>query len=59
MLTEEEFTCGMCQGTFTKSRSDDEAEAEKTALWGDIPLSECAVVCGDCFEAMGLATKPE
>lgn len=43
------YTCALCMKDFEGARSDEEAMAEKAALWGDIPVEECEVVCEDCF----------
>ena len=51
-LSQETYVCAQCGGEFSKGRPDEEAEIEKDALWGDVPLDECAVVCDDCFKAM-------
>lgn len=51
----DEFTCGMCKGSFTKARSEDEANAEAKELFGIERASEnaeAAVVCDDCFRIL-------
>ena len=44
------FVCSMCQQTFDKGWLDEEAKAEKLAIFGDFPESECELVCDDCFQ---------
>lgn len=46
----ETFICQLCEQTFEKGWSDKDAEAEKDALWGDVPLDDCGVVCDDCWQ---------
>lgn len=43
----ETFTCELCEETFEKGWTDEEAEAEFEALFPDDPPR--AVVCEDCF----------
>lgn len=45
----ETFTCETCEQTFEKEWSDEEAEAESSALFGHLPDDERAVLCDDCF----------
>jgi hypothetical protein len=45
------YTCAVCEGTFESGREDNAvALAEKNALWGDVPMEECDVVCDDCWQ---------
>jgi nitrate/TMAO reductase-like tetraheme cytochrome c subunit len=46
------FTCDACHRTFPKDISDEEAMAEATAIFGEIPPEERAVVCDDCWKAL-------
>lgn len=46
----DDFTCSLCKGTFKKSRSDEEALAEKEKEWGSIPIEECDTLCSDCYQ---------
>jgi hypothetical protein len=48
-MTDREYTCAHCGGTFKRGWSEEEALAEKQQLWGDLPLEECAQLCDDCF----------
>ena len=50
----DEYTCYLCKETFEKGVSDEEAMAEKDALWPDVPVDDCELVCDDCFKMMGL-----
>jgi hypothetical protein len=49
--TGESYECAVCHGTFTKTRSDEEAEAERREIWvepfGD---DEEGTICDDCFQ---------
>jgi hypothetical protein len=45
----EQFTCAVCQGTFDKGWSDDEARQECTEIFGEWKDEDCVVVCDDCF----------
>lgn len=48
----EEYTCGMCKETFGKGWSDEEAIAEHTNLFGTKDITDCAIVCDDCFNKL-------
>jgi hypothetical protein len=54
----EEYTCAMCGKVYEKTWSDEEAMEEMRGYFGDIPMSECDVVCDDCFQAIHPATHP-
>lgn len=43
------YICAMCKGEFVKGWTDEEAENEGKRFFGEIPESEKAVVCDDCF----------
>lgn len=44
------YTCAYCKGTFLKGWSDEEAAAERDAVWG-LPESQCDLICEDCWQA--------
>lgn len=48
------FTCAICDGTFLKGWSEEEAEAEFVQNFGiskdDVPTD---LVCDDCYHKMG------
>jgi hypothetical protein len=46
------YTCALCGGTFEKGLTDEEALAEKDALFPGVPLEDCDIVCDDCFHMM-------
>ena len=48
----EQFECSLCHGTFTKTRSDEEAYAQMADLWKPIPGDdeEPGIVCEGCFQ---------
>lgn len=48
----ESYECSVCHGTFTKTRSDEEAYAEMAGLWKPIPGDdeEPGIVCDGCFQ---------
>jgi hypothetical protein len=47
-IGKDEYRCEGCGGVFKKGWSDEEALAELKEVWGDIPVSECGVICDDC-----------
>jgi len=47
------FTCENCNGTFEKAWTDKEAEAEAIKEYGN--LDDMAMVCDDCWKAMGFS----
>ena len=52
-----EYRCANCGGVFEKTWSDEDAIAEMKDNFGDLPESERAVVCDDCFHAIMGANK--
>lgn len=44
------YICAICEEQFETVWSEEDAQAEKIAFWGDIPDDECDVVCDDCFQ---------
>jgi len=47
----ETYVCGLCHEEFFKGWSDNEAEAEANAVFGDDVLEEeCAILCDDCYK---------
>jgi len=44
-----QFTCAVCQGTFDKGWSDDEARQERSEIFGEWKDEDCVIVCDDCF----------
>ena len=57
MAVKTSFTCADCGGTFEKGRSDEDALAESAARFGELPIDELAVVCGDCLPKVIGATE--
>ena len=54
-----EYQCENCKEVFTKTWTDEEAEAEANSLWGEELLKgNPAVVCDDCFYDMTEAVPP-
>jgi len=55
-MKQNEFKCEYCGGVFEHLSQDEWSEKDKQdeleALFGDIPLSECASVCDDCFNTI-------
>lgn len=50
---QDEYQCAACGGMFISGRSDADAQAEATALFGENVMREpVAVVCDDCFREM-------
>ncbi len=53
-MNDNEYRCVKCGGVFEKGWSDEEAEKELSdGIHGDIPVSDCAIVCDDCWKEMG------
>lgn len=48
----QEFTCAICDGTFVKKTPEDKALAELKEFFGDVPVEDCVIVCGVCWEKM-------
>lgn len=48
-----QFKCAMCQQTFDKAWTDEEAEDELKETFGSIPVDQCDVVCDDCYKKLG------
>jgi len=46
------YRCEMCGGVFKKARSDEEAEQERSSVFGQPRQADDAVVCADCYKAM-------
>ena len=46
-----EYKCARCGGEFKSNRPEEEVQAEKRQLFGDVPDEECVLVCDDCFKA--------
>jgi hypothetical protein len=64
-MTSDEFQCASCKRIFKKVTTDEEADAEALRLFGvegssaklgDGP-DDMAIVCDDCWKAMGLGNE--
>lgn len=56
------FTCAGCHGTFDKTGTDEERDAEATEIFGKHPKDwkdQAMVICDDCFNLMDLRKNPE
>lgn len=51
-MSDDQFTCGACGGTFPKAWSDEEALAEAEDAFDPSELEDAAVVCDDCWREM-------
>jgi antirestriction protein len=49
-LKDNEFQCAMCGGIFEKEVSEEVALEEKEALFPGVPVSQCDIVCDECFK---------
>jgi len=49
MNNQSEYTCGGCKETFLKGRTDQEADAERDALFPDLKEEDRVLVCETCF----------
>ena len=46
------FTCSLCQHTFEKEWTEDEAVTELVETFGHLPAEDLCVVCDDCYQAV-------
>lgn len=54
-----EFTCAGCGGTYVSNSSEQVAREEASDNgFAEIPDDEMAVICDDCYIAMGFVLKP-
>lgn len=44
-----QFTCAVCQGTFNKGWTDEEARQERSEIFGEWKDEDCVIICNDCF----------
>ena len=53
-LTPEEFQCAVCRGVFEKGWTEEEALAERDALWGpEVEAGDAfSQVCDDCWKKL-------
>lgn len=49
------YVCAVCEGTFDKGWSDEEADAERAEQFPGFEQSDCDLVCDDCYKRMGFA----
>jgi hypothetical protein len=47
-MTQREFTCAKCGGTFNCGWTEEEALAEAQQNWGDVPVVAMDQICDDC-----------
>lgn len=45
------FTCSLCDQTFEKGWSDEEAEKELKENF-NVPKEKCKIVCDDCYKRL-------
>ena len=48
----EKYICSICKNEYEKKWSDEEAIEEMNDNFGDIPTSDCGIVCDDCYKKM-------
>lgn len=46
------FRCAECGKTFKKARTDKEALEDLNKEFPDMPVSECVVVCENCYQVL-------
>jgi hypothetical protein len=46
------YTCAKCGGVFGKGWTDEEAMAEHNENFPGESLSDCAVICDDCYNKL-------
>ena len=57
-MVDDLFTCALCEQTFRKDWSDEEAREEAVATWGEeMLLAGTYVVCDDCYPFAKEATQ--
>ena len=44
-----DYECAECHGIYEKAWSDEEAIQEKEALFPNVNIEDCEIVCDDCF----------
>jgi len=47
------YICAYCGKTYGYAQTEEEAQVELKENFGDFPISECSVVCDDCYKKMG------
>ena len=52
-MKKNEYKCAVCDKTYSKGWSEEEALAELKDKF-DTPVEECAIVCDGCYKKMGL-----
>lgn len=52
------YTCAECGGEFESDWTEEEAQAERLALFGDVPEEDMEQVCDDCFRDLGFGGEP-
>jgi len=53
------YTCAHCHETFESDRPDEEAAAEKEAVFGTPHTADDLTVCDDCYQRMVKRYPPE
>lgn len=51
-MENDKYKCDMCGEVFKFVRSEEEAIQEKNNNFGNIPLSDCGIVCNFCYVKM-------
>jgi hypothetical protein len=54
----DEYRCSACGHVFTKRWSDDDAMDEMSKTFPGVKISQCVLVCDDCFKKIKLLTTP-
>jgi hypothetical protein len=52
-LKPNEYQCAACAGIFEKGWGDEVAKEELSNTFPGYETEDCALVCDDCFKAMG------
>ncbi len=55
----DEFICEQCHGVFTRTWTDDEADAEARDNGFDPDNDDMVIVCDDCYQKMTMLIPPK
>lgn len=58
MMNSNQFQCAMCKNIYEKGRPDEVAFEETQAVFGNVRMEDCDVVCDACFKAIEPANHP-
>jgi len=53
------YVCEKCKKEYPKGSSDEEMLEEKRHLFPKVNVDDCAVICDDCWKAMGFGASED